>query len=166
MKKIFVLFSFLLVSQFIMAQSPIGKGQKQLNAGVGFSGWGLPFYVGVDFGVHPDISLGLEFDYVRYRERWDKVYYYHNIMGFSGNANYHFNRVLNIPKQFDFYAGLNIGFFVWNSPDAYAGSHSSGLGLGAQLGGRYYLNSNVALQLEFNGGQALNGGKFGITIGL
>ncbi len=166
MKKILVLVSFVFLSQIMLAQAPISKGQKQLNVGVGFSGWGLPVYVGLDFGVHPDISLGLELDFMRYRESYNKVNYTHSIWGFSGNGNYHFNRILNIPRPWDFYAGLNIGFYVWNSPNDYIGNNASDLGLGAQIGGRYYLNNKVALQLEFNGGNALNGGKFGLTIGL
>jgi hypothetical protein len=39
----------------------------------------------------------------------------------------------------------------------------SGLGLGAQIGGRYFFKDNFGLNLEFGGGNALSGGKFGIT---
>ncbi|MDP4272352.1 MAG: hypothetical protein Q8909_19855, partial [Bacteroidota bacterium] len=86
--------------------------------------------------------------------------------GISGNANYHFNNVFNIPRNWDLYAGLNLGFYVWSSPDTYDGSHTSGLGLGAQIGGRYFISKKVGLNLEFGGGNAFSEGKFGLTIKL
>jgi outer membrane immunogenic protein len=87
-------------------------------------------------------------------------------MGFSGNANYHFNTLLEIPQKWDFYAGLNIGFFAWLSPDDYYGSHKSGIGLGAQIGGRYYFSDKMGINLEFGGGNAFSGGKIGVSIKL
>ena len=46
------------------------------------------------------------------------------------------------------------------------GSHTSGLGLGAQIGGRYFISRTVALNLEFGGGNAFADGKFGLTVKL
>ena len=168
MKRIFTLTTLvlLLTSGFAFCQSPVSVGTSQLNLGVGFSNWGVPFYLGIDYGVEKDITIGGEFSYRSYDENWKSNYYHHNIMGFSGNGNYHFNRVLNIPQKWDLYAGLNLGFYVWSSPDTYSGSHNSGLGLGAQIGGRYYLSKKVGLNLEFGGGNAFSGGKFGLSIKL
>lgn len=153
------------VSGYTISQSMLGKGGKQLNAGFGLSSWGLPVYVGLDFGVHPDVSVGFEASYRSYKEHWkfDDKRYTHSVMGLSGNANYHFNSILNIPQEWDLYAGLNIGFYVWNSSADYPGDHTSGLGLGAQIGVRYYFNERFALNLEGGGGNAFSGGKFGIT---
>ncbi len=148
------------------AQSALPKGQNQLNVGVGFSGWGIPVYLGFDHSIGNDFTLGLELSYRGYRENYKGNDYKHSITGFSGNANYHFNRVLNIPSNFDFYAGLNLGFYVWSSPTTYDGTRSSGLGLGAQIGGRYSLSKSASLNLEFGGGNAFSGGKFGLTFKL
>ena len=63
----------------------------------------------------------------------------------------------------DIYAGLNIGFFNWSSPNEYGGSHTSGLGLGAQIGARYYFSPRWAVNLEFGGGNAFSAGKIGVT---
>ena len=71
--------------------------------------------------------------------------------------------MLNIPRDWDFYAGLNVGFVSWSSPKGYGGSYNSGLGLGAQVGGRYYFNRNVGINLEFGGGNEFSGGKIGLT---
>jgi hypothetical protein len=158
--------SILLISSIGYSQSPLPVGRTQVNLGVGLSGWGIPVYLGFDVSVHKDITLGAEFSYREYRENWKDHYYRHNIMGFSGNANYHFNSLLGIPQKWDFYAGLNIGFYVWNSDKDYYGNHSSGLGIGGQIGGRYYFSNKFGINLEFGGGNAFSGGKFGLTIKL
>ncbi|MHC1704693.1 MAG: outer membrane beta-barrel protein [Tenuifilaceae bacterium] len=164
MKKISILFALVILTfSVVNAQAPIAKGGKQLNAGVGFSGWGIPLYVGMDFGIHPDISIGFEGSFRSYNQNIAGTKYGSTIIGFSGNGNYHFNRILEIPSNFDFYAGLNIGFYFWSSPSNYPGTGGSGLGLGGQVGGRYFFKNNFGLNLEFGGGNAFSGGKFGIT---
>jgi outer membrane immunogenic protein len=76
MKKLFYrsLCAALLASGSILAQSPLAQKQSQFNFGVGFSSWGVPFYLGMDYGIHPDISLGGELSYRSYRENWKKDY--------------------------------------------------------------------------------------------
>lgn len=163
MKKLFLVFALALVSGFSYSQSPLPMGHNQLNFGVGLSEWGVPFYIGLDHSVHQDITVGGEFSYRSYDENYSNYSYHHNITGLSANGNYHFNTVLNIPNNWDFYAGLNLGFYIWTSPNAYAGSHQSGLGLGGQIGGRYYFTNTIGLNLEFGGGNAFSGGKFGLS---
>lgn len=161
MKKISLLTLLTFIS-FSLFANPIGKKEKQLNAGVGFSSWGVPLYVGLDYGVHQDVSIGGELSFRTYSDNWDHKTYTHTIIGLSGNGNYHFNRLLEIPKEWDLYAGLNLGFVMWNSPNDYHGTHTSGLSLNLQVGGRYYFNEKFGLNLEFGGG-TLSGGKFGIS---
>lgn len=168
MKKFLLIIALAMLSGLTFGQNPFPQGRNQLNVGVGLSGWGVPLYIGIDHGIGNDFSLGGEFSYRdRYRDNWKNNYYNSSIMGFSGNVNYHFNRVLQIPSNWDFYAGLNLGFYVWNSPDGYYDNDSrSGLGLGGQIGGRYYFNDRVGINLEFGGGNAFSGGKFGLTFTL
>ncbi|GAB1468890.1 hypothetical protein MASR2M64_16530 [Candidatus Cloacimonadota bacterium] len=163
MNKVFLVVALVLTVGIVSAQNPLAQGQNQINAGLGFSSWGVPVYVGFDHGISNDISLGGEISYNSYTENYGNKDYKHSIIGFSGNGNYHFNRVLNIPSDWDFYAGLNVGFYVWSSPKEYNGSNSSGLGLGGQLGGRYYLTDKLGVNLEFGGGNAFSGGKLGIS---
>ncbi|MDP8226422.1 hypothetical protein D4R71_08715 [bacterium] len=166
MKKVYLTVILLISATMIFAQCPINKGQAQFNAGVGLSSWGIPVYLGLDYGVHKDITIGGEVSFRSYHDNWSGQKYNHSVIGISGNGNYHFNSLLKIPTQWDFYAGLNIGFYIWNSPDNYAGSHSSGLGLGGQVGGRYYFTDKFGINLEFGGGNAFSGGKFGISLKL
>jgi len=165
MRKLLLIVVLALISGLTFSENLSAQGKNQLNLGVGFSNWGVPLYIGIDHYVSTDVTLGGEFSYRGYREHWkDNDYYDRNVMGFSGNANYHFNTVLEIPRTWDLYAGLNVGFYVWNSIDNYYGDNNSGLGLGGQIGGRYYLSNKVGLNLEFGGGNAFRGGKVGLTI--
>lgn len=166
MKKNLLVALFACISVVSFSQNSLSEGSTQLNLGVGFSGWGVPLYLGFDHAVSSDVTLGGELSYRAYRENWNHVYYDHSITGISGNANYHFNNLLGIPRNWDLYAGLNLGFYIWGSPDTYEGSHTSELGLGAQVGGRYFISRKVGLNLEFGGGNAFSDGKFGITIKL
>ena len=165
MKKLNLIILFAAITFFtVSAQSFTNRGKTQLNAGIGFSGWGIPVYVGLDFDVHHDITLGLEASFRAYNQNYHNTHYNHSIIGLSGNGNYHFNRILEIPRNWDFYAGLNLGFYIWTSPNDYTGSSSSRLGLGAQIGGRYFFSDSFGLNLEVGGNNAWNGGgKFGIT---
>jgi len=166
MKKLLMVVALFTMIGHISAQEQTTSRDNatQLNFGLGLSGWGVPVYVGLDFWVSRDVTLGGELSFRGYRENWKNNYYRHNIIGVSGNVNYHFNRILRIPPVWDFYAGLNIGFYHWNSPDGYGGSYNSGLGLSGQIGGRYYLSDRLGLNLEFGGGSAFSGGKFGLTL--
>lgn len=164
MKKQLLLLVFILVSGWAFSQNPFPKGRNQLNIGVGLSSWGVPIYFGIDHGVGSDFSIGGELSFRDYDEKWSGYRYSHSITGISGNANYHFNRILELNSDWDIYAGVNLGFYIWSSPDEYRGNHSSDLGLGAQIGMRYYLSRKVGLNLEFGSGNAFSGGKIGVTI--
>lgn len=166
MSKITLLLGFLCLHGFLFAQNPLPQGRSQFNAGLGFSDHGAPIYLGLDFGVERDISLGVELSVRAYRENWKNNRYNRSVIGIAGNGNYHFNRIMNIPRKWDFYAGLNIGFFIYNKPEDYDGDNTSGLGLGAQLGGRYYFSEKWGINLEFGGGNAFSNGKFGVSIKL
>ena len=125
-------------------QAPLSKGDKQLNFGLGFSSWGLPTYVGVDFAVHNDWTVGPVV----------KVVFDDN-MGFGalGRFDYHWNRLMGIPSNWDFYLGASLGFISGNDFD---------LDLGLQIGGRWYWNDRWGLNLEFGGGTGY-GGSFGLS---
>lgn len=166
MKKIMLVMAVLGALGTMNGANALNKGQTQMNAGVGFSSWGVPIYLGFDYGVHQDVTLGGEVSFQQYDEDYHHNNYDHSIIGISGNANYHFNNILEIPSNWDFYAGLGLGFYIWNSPSDYHGSNSSGLGISGQIGGRYYFNQKFGVNLEFGGGNAFSGGKFGISVRL
>lgn len=141
------------------AQAPIAIGQAQLNIGIGLSGWGTPVYGGLDYGVHKDITVGGQLSYRSYKEEPFNA----SILGIFANANYHLNTVLKLPKQWNIYAGLSLGYYNWSSTFA---SFSSGIGLVGQVGARYYFNNSVGINLEFGGGNATSEGKLGVSFKL
>jgi outer membrane immunogenic protein len=168
MKKILLALALLVAVIAVFAQNPLAVGQTDFNVGVGFSNWGVPVYVGLDYGAGNDVTIGGELSFNSYNESYHSIHYNQSIIGISGNANYHFNHIMNIPTDWDFYAGLNLGYYIWNSPSDYpdSGPHSSGLGIGGQIGGRYFFSNSVGVNLEFGGGNAFSGGKFGLTFKL
>ena len=146
MKKIKLLVVLLFLAGSIMAQSgaaPLSKGDKQLNFGLGFSSHGLPTYVGMDFAFHNDWTAGpvvkLVFD--------DNIGF-----GALGRIDYHWNRLIGIPSNWDFYAGASVGFI---SGDNFT------LDLGLQVGGRWYWSDKWGVNLEFGGGTG-----FGTSAGI
>jgi hypothetical protein len=159
-----LLFSLFIFS--VNAQAPIGIGEVQINAGLGFSNSGVPIYGGFDVGVHEDITVGGEISFRMYDETWNENTYDHTMIGIAGNANYHLNTVLEIPSEWDVYGGINLGFYIVTSESGYDGEEDSGFGLGAQVGGRYYFNEKYGINLEFGGGSTFSGGKIGISIKL
>ena len=147
------------------SQSPLEDDLDQLNFGIGYFLEGIPFYVGYDVAVHDDITVGLNGNVRFFQESGDTADYDHFIWGFMFNGNYHFNTALNLDnKKWDAYAGLNVGFYKWSSPEDYViiETDNTGIGAGAQLGGRYYF-SNWAVNLEVQGGMELIGVMLGAS---
>jgi len=164
MKKLYIILllsslSFLTLS----AQNQPEPVRIQFNAGAGISNWGIPFYFGLDLRVHPEISIGIESSFRSYYQSYTDIRYRSSIVGFSTNGNFHFNRLLDIPNYLDLYAGLNVGYYIWSTPSNYPGTGTSGFGMGGQFGGRYFFNDHFGLNLEFGGGNAFTGVKFGMT---
>lgn len=146
------------------AQSPLEKGGFQLNAGVGTSGWGIPVYVGIDYGIHEDITLGAELSYRSDSHSYVSYKYKTSVIGIEANGNFHFDRILKIPSKWDLYAGANVNYYIWNyDNELYKQSGDSELGIGGQVGGRYFFTDRFGINLELKATNATNGAKFGIT---
>jgi len=146
MKKIKLLLGILLITGTVLAQSgqaPLSKGDKQLNLGLGFSSHGFPVYAGMDFAFHNDWTAGPAVKII-----------FDDDFGFSalGRVDYHWNRLIGIPSDWDFYAGANMGFRI---------DKDFNFDFGLQVGGRWYWNDKWGLNLEFGGGTG-----FGSLIGV
>jgi len=153
MKKTLILMVLVLGAAAMFAL-PLNTGQMQFNVGTGFTNYGLPLYVGLDYGINPDITVGGELS--------GRFHNHGTWVGIYANGNYHFVNLLNLPSNTDFYAGLNLGFDMWLADNEYANSYNSGLHLGLQVGGRYYFTNQLGVNVEFGGG-TVSGGKVGIS---
>lgn len=138
------------------------KGGVQLNAGLGFSSWSTPVYLGADFGVSDVITLGVEGSYQSYEVGGFKG----SIIGAQGNANYHFGEAVGAGDKWDLYGGLNATYYTWGGDLNNSFVDSTSFGIGAQLGVRYFFSDNFGINLEGGGGNATSGGKIGVTFKL
>ncbi|UZR94230.1 hypothetical protein [Chondrinema litorale] len=168
-----VLFIAFTLSNNAQAQyNPYDNGSNIVTIGVGASGWGVPIYASLEIPVADNITAGGILSYQSYSNRYSTFKYRHTIFGIGVLGNYHFNELLQISDEWDVYAGLTLGYYIWNSKyDGsgssvdYSGPESSGIGLGAQLGGRYFFKDNLAVNVEVGGGYtALSNGKVGLSI--
>jgi outer membrane immunogenic protein len=168
MKKItFVLFLTLAGLTTSFAQGSLANGAKQVNAGIGFSNYGVPVYLGVDFGVHESITVGPKFSYRRFNDNYFNSDFTQSLIVISFNGNYHFNKLIELPREWDLYAGVTLGYYIWSSSkiNGIEVGQSSGVGFDAQIGARYFFSDKFGVNLEFGGGTG-TGGSFGITIKL
>ena len=168
MKKLtLVILLSVFTATFALAQGTLGKGGKQLNAGLGFSGWGVPVFVGLDFGVDESITIGPRISYRNYAYNRASYKFNQSLTVLSFNGNYHFNKLLNLPSEWNFYAGITLGYYLWSDVRTSSGiidvGNSSRMGLEGQIGGRYFFSDNFGVNLEFGGGTGTGGGSIGIT---
>lgn len=163
MNRFLLLFILMIGTVAMFGQSPIASRGAELNAGFGLSGWGVPVYAGLDFGLGRDVTAGAEVSYRSWDENYQSNHYNHAVIGISGNLNYHLNYILQIPRDWDFYGGVNVGYYVFRNPDNYTGDYKSRIGIAGQVGGRYFFTDTLGINLEFGGGNAFSGGKLGIT---
>lgn len=172
MKKLILMIAFGLVSNGIFAQAPLEEGGVQLNAGLGLSGWGVPVYVGLDYGIARDFTLGGQVSFQTDSEKYYGYNYKSSAIGIGANGNYHFNRILDMPSKFDFYAGASLTYYIWTYDDYYDNDYrynhpdNTALGLGLQVGGRYFFTDNFGINLELGGNTGTSGAKFGVTFKL
>jgi outer membrane immunogenic protein len=177
MKKILltVLFIALLFStSLVRAQfNPYSGPAKMITVGIGFSGWGIPIFGRFETGVAENISVGGGISYQGYSETYTGVKWRHSIFGITGRGSYHFNELIELPDEWDLYAGLGLGYYIWNTdydgPGTsfdYGGSGSGGFSIGIHVGGRYFINEKIGINVEFGGGTVLSGGTVGVTFNL
>lgn len=146
MKRISFFLGLIFISSLAFSQANRG-----LNFGVGLNNNGLPVYLNFDIPVHADIAIAPQIQF-----NLDGMDYF----ALGVKADYYFDRILSIPENFDFYAGLNLGFRILSNNKS---SDKSGLDLGAEIGGRWFWNEKWGLNLQFSGGIGY-GTKFGVSM--
>ena len=173
MKKLILMIALGFISTAAFAQAPLEEGRIQLNGGIGISNsdWGIPVYFGLDYGIARDWTLGGQISFQTNEEPYHHDGYYYNdnssAIGIGANGNYHFNRILDMPSKFDFYAGANLTLFLWNYDNHDYHADHDAVGLGLQVGGRYFFTDKFGINLELGGNTGTtNGAKFGVTFKL
>ncbi len=150
--KTFFVIVFCFTSIFAFSQSPIGKGGRQLNFGFSGNSSYVPVYASFDFGIHPDITIGPQ-------AGLDLGFNYLNL-GFRGD--YHFNTLMGIPPEWDFYAGASTGFSIQLRTGVV--NAKNGYLLGGQVGGRWYWSDQWGLNLEIGASNLFGTGRVGLSM--
>ncbi len=174
MKNKFIFASFALVMLFSVSSyaqfNPYANGVHMLTAGIGFSGWGVPIFARYEAPVADNITVGGSLSFQTKSENYASYKWKHTIFGIGARGSYHFNEVLEVNDEWDFYAGVGLGYYAWNTKYdgngtsvSYGGSGNGGVSLGVHLGGRYFVKDNLAINLEVGGGNVLSGGTIGVT---
>ena len=108
MKKITII-AFLLVAGLAFSSNVNAQGFeprqgfKQLNFGIGSSGWGVALWGGMDFGIADKITIG-PWAGIRTNSNYTAI-----TVAFRGD--YHWGAHLpDLPDQLDLYGGLGIGY--------------------------------------------------------
>lgn len=150
-KSVFALLLAVIIGGVAFAQegeAPLSKGEKQLNFGLGLAYSTFPVYVGMEYAVHDDITVGGQLGF-------DMAYF--DWMSIMARGDYHFNRIIGIPKDFDFYAGAGVGVNIG------MGGYATAVGLNLHVGGRWYWDEKWGLNLEMGGGTTF-GGRLGVSM--
>ncbi len=173
MKKIIltlVLIAFVFFVTDVNAQfNPYPDKAKMLTVGIGVTGWGIPLFARFEAPVADNITVGGGISYQGKSESFGSFKWKHTIFGLGVRGSYHFNELIVLPDEWDLYGGLNLGYYIWNTKSEgsigidYSGSGSGGFSIGLHVGGRYFINENIGINLEFGGGTVLAGGTLGAT---
>ncbi|MBW3546466.1 MAG: porin family protein [Bacteroidetes bacterium] len=143
-----------------------GDGFKQINFGVGVSTWGVPIYVGMDFGVSNYITIGPRLSYRSHSEGFGGNDFDYTIFNLGFRGDYHYgSHIFDLPSQLDLYGGATLGYSVWSADfDNVTGynSEDSRVYLALQAGARWYFNDRWAVNAELSGG-SLSGLDIGLS---
>ena len=162
MKKFLLLAIIAVFSISAFSQVPISVGDKQLNFGIGNHGnrnfRSNVFYVGFDYCVFNDITIGGNLGLSFYSKSSISIITF--VPAFVGD--YHFNTLIGIPSEFDFYAGLDLGLPVYFGDLTGTGD----LDIGTHVGGRWYWDEKWGLNLQMGLGFISGSSGFGFGLSM
>ena len=138
MKKLILIACLTIASLTVYAQT-----NRQLNFGLIGISYELP--INSEIAVAPFAGTNINLSFLT--------------LGVKGN--YYFDKLLDLPQEFDFYGGINAGYAL-----AVDNSSTNDFDIGLQLGGRWFWNDKWGLYLEFGGGKITATGGLGITMKL
>lgn len=143
--------------------NPYTDNTKMLSLGVGASSWGIPFLVSYEQPIADNITVGGSLSYQSRSKTYASYKYKHTLYGLNARGSYHFNELLNATDDWDFYAGVALGYYFWSSPDNYIGSGYGGFNASPLVGARYFLNQNLGFYGELGASSISTGATIGVT---
>lgn len=164
---VFILFFMVTTSSFAQF-NPYSENTKMVTVGIGASFYGIPVYLRYEQPIIDNVSIGGSLSY-QSRTRYDGYYdWKHTNVGIVGRGSYHFNELLNATDEWDFYAGVSLGYYFENHKydgignPIYRGSGYGGFDIGPHVGARYFVTDNIGLNAEMVASSNY-GGTIGVT---
>ncbi|WP_017258156.1 hypothetical protein [Pedobacter arcticus] len=132
------------------------KTDNLLNIGIGINSFydsGVPFGVSFEKGIHENISVGANFDYLATDFSSSGTDLKFTAIYLALRGSYYFNNLLKISSQkIDLYGGPSVGYRIFSWKDDFSGSlsskYGSGLFIGVHIGGKYYFTDKIGGFLE------------------
>lgn len=121
-----------------------------LNLGLGLNGIGLPIGVSYDWGFQGDFNLGLGASLALSSRDYGG-----SPIGLGFFTQWYADDLLDLPSEFDAYASGGVYYYTYKGGDA--------IDLNISIGGRYYFDDRLGLNIELGGGSVLSGGRVGVT---
>lgn len=148
MKKLVIVVCLLVLASLASAEG-FEKGKSYLGPSIGIA-WGMGFGGQYEYGINEKFGVGADVSYTSFTESYFDYKWKYTLIGFLAAGSYHFTP----GKKFDPYAKLGLGFFNWDAEysdnyghttsSLYNAGYSSGVGIGGQLGARYFFSPTVA----------------------
>lgn len=141
------------------------KGTNVVDAGIGFSSYGIPIHGSFEHFVTDEISAGAALNYASYSESYGSTKGTWTFLYGGVKGNYHFQKLFKIKEDnIDLYAGATLGY--WHGTYSVQNVSVSGLGnttyLLFQVGGRYFFSERIGAFCEIGGGN-LSGMTAGVS---
>ena len=96
----------------------MSEGSLALQAGFSLGSilyGGIPLFIGGDYMVTDEISIGAEFVRINYRDRFFGTDIRYKGASFGVRVAYHFMHLLDLPDEnIDLYGGIFLGYIGWN----------------------------------------------------
>jgi outer membrane immunogenic protein len=144
----------------------VKKGTTFLNAGFGFSNYGLPIHLSFERLQWRDISLGVFVNAQSYNALGGFYNDNHLIMHAGLKSNYYFNHIFGVDdNQWYLAAGLSAGYwryFYEGSASSLGWTNKGSIYVASQVDLRYFFNKHWGILLEGNYG-GMNAGIIGVT---
>lgn len=144
MKKLLFTLTGIIMLNFANAQAFTHQGDQKLQVGLSAYGYGSGLKGSYDYGINHLFSAGAGAE-VYFDNDDDKEGGFHAFV----RGSIHTGELLGMPDNMDLYPGIDMGI------------NENGLGLGAYVGFRYFINNQLGFYAELG-----SRGAFGISINL
>jgi outer membrane immunogenic protein len=165
MRKCLLSAMLLITVTALFAQNPLIRKDVILQSGFGFSFKemsGIPFYLGVAYGLTNEMSIGGEFSNSVSKTMVNRA--------IKAKWSYHLKRALALPEKWDIYGGVGLGYYTYSLKNG--SQKENGPDISAHIGLSHFFSYKFGVNLEYGAGNAFTAsnsplsGKIGVSLKL